>query len=219
VAAIIALRVPVYSSTRPERLNLLHVQDRQSGQASWAIDGPTLANGRPAVAPEALLRAGPFDARAEPVLPWSSRAYLTAPAPAADVPTAELSISETPGDDGGREVRIVLPSSPSGNRFWLYVPQDAGLRGIDLDGTPHGNMMAPVEDGFHRFLCIAPACDGRTVTLQLTSTAPMVAYLVESAPGLPADGDRLIAARGNLAVPSGDGDRRLLVEPIEIASP
>jgi hypothetical protein len=219
VAVIVALRVPAYSSTRPERLNLLHVQDRQSGQANWAIDGPTLANGRPAAVPEALLRAGPFGAQAMPVLPWSSRAYLSATAPGTNVPSAELSIRDTPGADGRREVRIVLPSTPGGNRLLLYVPQDAGLRGIDLEGTPHGTMSVPVEDGFHRFICIAPACDERTVSLHLDGAAPVVAYLVESAPGLPADGERLTAARGYLALPSGDGDRSLLVERIEIAAP
>jgi hypothetical protein len=218
-AAIIALRVPVYSSTRPERLNLLHVQDRQSGQANWVLDGPTLADGSPAAVPEALLRAGPFDAQAMPVLPWSSRVYLTGPAPAADLPAADLSVRDTASAEGGREVRIDLPSSAGGNLWLLYVPQDAELRGIELEGSPHDTMTAPVEDGFHRFLCIAPACDGRTVLLHLDSAAPVVAYLVESAPGPPVDGENLIAARGDLAAPSGGGDQGLIVDRIEIAAP
>jgi hypothetical protein len=208
-AVVVAAWVPVYSESRPERLNILHVADRQAGEAFWVIDaeGP---------APEALRRAGSFAAEPAAALPWSSRLYPVSPA----TPTARDAARQLragPGGDGTRVAEVQLAMPPGSDRATIYVPVAAGLSRIDLVETGHTLETIPTENGCQRFYCFGASCDGLTLGLHLAESAePTTFLIVYSRPRLPDEGDALVAARPLTAVPSGGGDASLVIESVTI---
>jgi hypothetical protein len=209
VAAGVATRVPVYSELRPQRLNILHIQDLQSEQAFWAIETTAFADGGVMSVPEALRQAGSFAAEPRTVLPWSDRQFLVSPA---EAPATPLTVAEVQADtviDGERTIQLRLRVPDDALHVSLVVPEDAGLNQIVVGGTPHTLEQIPVEEGFQRFRCVGPRCDGLTLELHLQSEAAVTFFVTTSSPGLPQGGDTLIAARPTTAVPSADGDTTL----------
>jgi hypothetical protein len=213
-ATAIAIRVPVYSDLRPQRLNLLHVEDRHADRAFWAIDSPWLSDNSAEDVPETLRHAGRFGDEPVAVLPWSSRHYLVAPAPPAAEPAPAVRVLADDRVASERVLTLQLRSARGGNRLSLYVPQAAGLDRIAVVGTPYAIDEIPVRDGYHAFHCYAQACDGITLELLLTSDAPFTAFVVDATPGLPQGGNDLIRARPTTAVPSGDGDVTLVADQV-----
>jgi hypothetical protein len=213
VATGVALRVPASSESRPLRLNLLHVEDRQSNQALWALDGAPLPGNGGASGLNDLLRAAPFSDQWALALPWSSQQYRVAPAMSTTPgPVVTLKSDEHSGAE--RVVRLELRSPSGSNRMSLYVPIAAGLRRIDVAGTPYSFEEPFVEDGHHWFRCIGEACDGLMLELlmQPETDDPVTLIAVDIASGLPRGGEALIAARPPTAAPSGDGDSTLVVD-------
>lgn len=213
-ATAIAIRVPVYSDLRPQRLNLLYVEDRHAGRAFWAIDSPWVSDNSADDVPETLRRAGRFGDEPVAVLPWSSRHYLVAPAPLAEATAPAVRVLADDRVGSERVLTLQLRSPRGGNRLSLYVPQAAGLDRIAVVGTPYVIDEIPVRDGYHAFHCYAQACDGITLELRLASDAPFTAYVVDETPGLPREGNELVRARPTTAVPSGDGDVTLVADQV-----
>jgi hypothetical protein len=215
VAAGVALRVPASAESRPLRLNLLHVEDRQAHQATWALDGAPLSGDGAVPGLDELLRAAPFGDEVAPALPWSSQHYRVAPATAmAAGPVAELLADERAGAD--RVVRLALRSPSGSNRMSFYVPLTAGLRRMDVVGTPYSFEELFAEEGHHWFRCAGETCDGLTLELlmQPESVDPLTLFAVDIASGLPPGGEALIEARPATAAPSGDGDSTLIVDRV-----
>ena len=215
VAAGLALRVPPSSESRPLRLNLLHIEDRQSNQALWALDGAPLSGSGAVLGLDDLLRAEPFGDEGAPAMPWSSRHYRVAPAaPTAPGPVMELLSDERAG--ANRVVRLELRSPSGSNRLSLYVPLAAGLRRMDIVGRPYSFEELFVEDGYHWFRCTGEECDGLTLELQMQpeSDDPLTLFAVDIVSGLPQGGEALIEARPPTAAPSGDGDSALIVDRV-----
>ena len=215
VAAGVALRVPASSESRPLRLDLLHIEDRQSRQALWALDGAPQAGGGAASGLDGLLRAAPFSDEGTPVLPWSSQQYRVAPA-TSTAPGPVVTLRSDVHAGAERVVRLELRSPSGSNRMSLYVPLAAGLRRVDLAGTPYSFEEPFAEDGYHWFRCIGEACDGVVLELLMEPETddPLTIFAVDIASGLPRGGEELIAARPATAAPSGDGDSTLIVDPL-----
>jgi hypothetical protein len=219
-AAGVALRVPAASESRPLRLNLLHIEDRQSNQAVWALDGASLSGSGAVPGLEELLRTAPFDDEPAPALPWSSRRFRTAPAAAtAAGRVAAILADERAGPE--RVVRLELRSPSGSNRMSLYIPVAAQLRRMDVVGSPYSFEEPFAEDGYHWFRCAGEACDGLTLDLlmQPETEDPLILFAVEIASGLPEGGEALIQARPITAAPSGDGDSTLIVDRVVLEGP
>jgi hypothetical protein len=213
LATVVATRVPPFSESRPARLNILHVQDRQTGEARWALGSEAWSGNAASDALQPLLRAGGFSAARAPVLPWRSQAYWVAPAP----PVASQPLVAVLADERVDEVRVIrlrLRSSAAENRLALHVPLEARLRRVDVVGTPYSFASPPAQDGYQAIRCVGAACDGLTLDLHLESEAPPPLFAVETAPGFPPDGQALRAARPDFAAPSGDGDATLLIDRV-----
>jgi hypothetical protein len=208
--------MPVATELRPQRMNLLQVQDQQSGQAFWAIDAPVLANGAGSV-PASLRDVAAFGLDPVRSLPWSSQRYVVARAPSVAAPG---SVVVPLGDErvaGERVVRLQLHVAPGALGVWLYVPEWAGLLRAEVEGTEFTIEGFPAEDGHQWFRCIGPECDGLTMALYLQrsfDTIPL--YAVQIEPGLPAGGDELIAARPATAAPSGNGDVTMVIDRVDL---
>jgi hypothetical protein len=215
VAAGVALRVPASSESRPLRLNLLHIEDRQSNRALWALDGAPPSGTGATLGLEALLGAATFGDQVAQALPWSSQQYRVAPAASTTSgPVAGLLADERAGAD--RVVRLELRSPSGSNRMSLYVPVAAELRRMEVVGTPYVFEAPFVEDGYHWFRCSGEGCDGLTLELlmQPESDDPLTLFAVDIASGLPPGGEALLEARPATAAPSGDGDSTLIVDRV-----
>jgi hypothetical protein len=99
------------------------------------------------------------------------------------------------------------------------MPQAAGVQSFRLarDGAEAVLPAPPVEDGYVRFLCIAPACDGASLAVDLESDAPFTAFISQTTPGLPPADHDLLAARPAAATPRHTGDATILVDRISVA--
>ncbi len=218
IVTVVATQVPASSAWRPFRVNLLHVQDRQSGQAWWAIDDRSGAGVGQASGLQGLMRAGGFTGEPTPLLPWSSQRFPVAPAP----PIAAEPVAEVLGDERAGEERIIrleLRSSGAGTRVSLYVPVAAALRRVEVSGRPAALEGLPVEEGYGRFHCVGAGCDGLGLDLYLESNEPLTLYATETAPGLPEGGSALLEVRPDTAAPSGDGDTTLVIDWVELDAP
>ncbi len=215
-AIVVALRVPIASESRPLRVNLMHVQDRQTGEAVWMIEDQSGSGQGQASGLGAILRAGEFAAEPVAILPWSTQAYPVAPAnPVADrAPLVELLRDERMGET--RVVELELQSSAPDNRVSLYVPVEAGLRRVDLVGMGSGVEGLPVEDGYGRFHCVGADCNGLELELHMENGGALTLYAAERMSGVPAGGSALIEARPATAAPSGGGDESIVVDRVEL---
>jgi hypothetical protein len=217
-AAVVAVRVPPYSELRPQRLNLLHFEDRNSGKAYWLIDNPWLPNNAGLHVPEALRQAGGFGDERVAVLPWSSRHYpiATATPTVAPGPTVEVLADNQMGSE--RVVQLQLQSPRRGDWLALHIPQAAKLKRLEVMGTPYTLAPEISEDGYQTFECYSPAGDGLKLALHLESNDPFEVFIVDYSPGLPPAGARLIQARPKQAVPSGEGDVSLIADRVPIGA-
>ncbi|MCC6457327.1 MAG: M20/M25/M40 family metallo-hydrolase [Caldilineaceae bacterium] len=212
----VASWVPTHSEFRPQRLNLLHVEQRHLDQVNWLIESATLTGETIRDVPQSLRQAAPFGGEPVAALPWSSRQYLVAPATSTSAPAPEIHLLSDARTNGARRLHLQLRSPRGGAQIKLYIPQAASLSHIEVLGTPYIMEETFIENGYHLFACFAPACDGLEVALHLESNTPFTLLIVDATPGLPPGDDMLIQARPNSAVPSQDGDVTLIANELLI---
>jgi hypothetical protein len=210
----VASWVPTHSEFRPQRLNLLHVEQRHLDQVNWLIDSATMAGETIRDVPQSLRQAAPFGSEPIAPLPWSSRQYLVAPATSTTAPAPEIHLLSNARTNGERRLHLQLRSPRGGDQIKLYIPQAAGLSRIEVLGTPYIIEESFIENGYHLFACFAPACDGLEVALHLEGNTPVALLIADATSGLPSGGDVLLQARPNSAVPSQDGDVTLIANEI-----
>lgn len=199
---------PVYSTTAPQPLNVLRIEDTQAGEVRWALDaqGPV---------PEAMLRTRQFGAGESQVFPWQSRRMHVAPDGVA------LTV-EGPGRAISRAadnpLSLSLPAAPDGSQVAVHIPAQAGVEGFVLSrqGSDHVLARPSMEDGYIRFMCIAPACSNVDLDVALSSNEPFTAFVTQTVSGLPQDDDDLIQSRPADAAPRHGGDATILVERIVV---
>ena len=213
-AVVVALRTPSYSEYRPQRLNLIHLEDRQTDTAYWLVEEISPPGLRPPELPAEFHRVGKFGNEPAPVMPWSTRQTYVAPAASASIPASDVQLLSDTAFGGERVVQIQLRSPRSANRVSLFLPEDAGLRQIAIQGSSFVIGEIPIENGYQTFDCFATECDGLTLSLYLESNKPFEMSIVHSSSGLPAGSESLIQARPAWAVPSHDGDVTLVSDVI-----
>jgi hypothetical protein len=100
----------------------------------------------------------------------------------------------------------------------VHIPQEAGVLSLRLSRENEERTLAapPVEDGYYRFLCIAPACDDATLEITLDGDEPFPAFISQTTFGLPESDQDLIAARPVTAAPRHVGDTAIQVERIAV---
>jgi hypothetical protein len=212
IAAAAATQVPIASESRPLRVNLMHVQDRQSEQAWWAVSDQSAAGERGV---GELVRAAGFTGETAAILPWSAEELPVAPAEPRPV-GAVVEVLSDEERDGERIVRLLLRPAAAGRRISLAVPVSAGVRRVEIAGTAHAFDAPAVQGEYGWFHCVGADCDGLELNLSLESDAPVTLFAMERAWGLPDGGQRLVEARPAWAVPSGDGDTTLLIDRVDL---
>ena len=216
VATVVALLVPVYSADRPQRLNLLQVEERHLGEARWLIERDHPAGANAAEVPATLLAAEPFAEAPARAFAWSGRHYLIAPAPTTDVPAPVLEVLADDVVRGERIVKLRLRSPRGADTLSLYVPESTAVQRIVVPNSPYVAEAPAARHGYHAFHCHAAACDGVTVEVHLASADAVDLFITDRTPGLPPAGADLLAARPKTAVPSHDGDGTLIVDRVSL---
>lgn len=215
-ATAIAASEPAYSEARPRRLSVLYHLDADAAAARWIV-------GADAPLPAAFQAAAAFGP-AGPAFPWDTDDAPSFAAPAEQaaglappelVPQADLE----PPPASGRRV-VVRLRSPRGARVAaLFVPEDAGVRAVTIEGVPlppYPEHKRKYIQGGEVYSVVALPPEGVVVAVELESAGPVRAVVWDLSEGLPPAGEALRAARPAWAVPSHGGDRTMVSREVHL---
>ncbi|HEY4125103.1 MAG TPA: hypothetical protein VGM36_10845, partial [Rhizomicrobium sp.] len=198
--------IPAYSEVAPQRLNLAYVEDHAGNRTLWAADA-----GAPL--PDALRAAAKFSHDPEQPYPVAFQKAYVAPAGKFlfAAPTATASA------DAPHRVTIALRGSEQAEQMFLVIPKAAGLKKIEI-----GDWSIPVEpssfnSGNTIIVCLTSDCRAAAVTLGIEAAKPFDVLFGERRFGLPSQGQKLLNARPDTAVPSQLGDGTVLVSKLRVA--
>ena len=200
--------VPVYSVASPQPLNVQRIEDTLADRVLWALD----AEGS---VPAQVLAMRPFGPEPAQAVPWQSRQVYVAPVGeglALDGPAREVTRAT------GEPLRLTLPAAPPGSHVAVHVPAESGIQALRLLRENENLELAPppVEDGFHRFLCIASACDDAVLEISLESNDPLLVFVTQTRLALPDADQDITGSRPPQAAPRHMGDVTMLVERITV---
>lgn len=202
---VAALSLPLYSSHRPQRLNVLYLQGPEASSAVVHLQAREHV-------PQAMLATADFVAEGDYRLPWVRDPLdYVASVEAASIPAPKLVVEGSTETESGREVRLRLASSRGAWRVRLYLPPEAGARSALVEGNEIA--FAPDEEAEPGYTGLAfHGMQSRDVslTLRLQSRDPVQALLVDSAMVLPPAAGQVRAARPATAVPVHSGDRSVV---------
>lgn len=214
VAALLCLGAamarPPYTPDQPRPLNLLFVQDADSGAALWAADASDGA------VPEGLAKAAGFSRDITEPLPWAPRFdAFTAQAPSLAAPSPELTVLSDRTDGDRRRMRIHLRSPRGARSIGLALPATAAIESVRVAGRriPERSVKAALRRAseWQTIEIWAIAAKGVEVELVIGSRDPLPAVLYDESAGLPAAGRSLLTARPRTASPIGRGDRTIVL--------
>jgi hypothetical protein len=187
---------PPYSDAVPQRVSLVLEVDPQ-GQAHW------LAEGWSGPLPESLLEAADFGPRPTHPHPWPGHAQYLMYRASARTPSSSPRLPSSLDRVGPRSLRLEL-----------FVPEEIWALGVKLPPEAQveqarwrGERFKPAANSAGWHFLMVPAQDrSLSVELDFDGAPPSQLQVVEIRRGLPEDGQRLVAARGEAAVPSHFGD-------------
>jgi hypothetical protein len=213
VFAVLALVSPSFAPRSPRVLNVYLHKDADSGASRWLILSSTPL-------PPAVLAAAKFTRQSAPPFPWSPpriRAFA-APAPELNAAAPELTVLEDSTAGGKRHLRLRLTSLRGAPVGTVWIPADARLTSIAIDGQP-----VPMEDlgrpeGWRWRFCsnLTLPARGSELDVVLGATQPTDWYVLDRSYGLPPLGKALLAARSKNAMPGQDGDVTVVSRKVRI---
>jgi hypothetical protein len=212
VAAAVAVFMPAHSVERPQRLNIVHFDNRDEGTSVWVAGDER--EGMPAQ----LRRAAAFGTKAERPYPWSAQKQFVAPAPALDQAGPEVTATSVTPVPDGRLVKATLRSLRAAPSLYLFVPRGAPLRSMSAGGKPVVFGSRPGSSvGRYRVVrfCGVPD-EGVGLELNFAGSSPVEVLILDQSRGLPAAGQALVAARPATAVPSDAGDTTLILRRVRL---
>ncbi len=208
VFAVIAGLQPAYSSSQPQRLNINFIDDHTAGHAEWTAD--TAAR-----LPAPLRAAVPFGAKPQLATPFAqSLSYI---APAGALRFAAPAITQTVAQSGaGRIVTLLLHASPDAARVIVEIPKDAGLVRVTADG----NVFTPSDKSLNPYgtiiACMTGDCAARPIALTFAGRQPVDIVIAEQRSGVPADGQKITAARPDTATAQQSGDTTIILGKVTL---
>lgn len=199
LAAVVAGFTRPFSPAAPERLNIRYVEN--DGRGFWVAD--------PAILPRRLARAGHFSVQVH-VDPVGARGHIGS-AGESLYPPPDVTVGKS-----GNDVNLILKGSAQATGMLLVLPPKVSLTRLSINGIA---MTTPPEAS--RIACSGRECATANIRFTLdTSRATREGSggltLVEIRDGLPPKGAELLKLRPPIAVPSGAGDRTMLVNHISL---
>jgi hypothetical protein len=212
LAAIVAAVLPDYSAAAPLPVNLSCIQNG-SGPVLW-VTGVLKKN--VSLIPE-LMRVGQFTSESHPqmILPWVSKQapLYSSPAVIANLPAANLQILEKSMPGSALCVHARLDAPPEVDRIFLEFPPTASIRSMTIGGQ----VLAPLRTAGWKRFSTTSVHGGGDVSFCLDARGNTDFYLGALTYGLPSEGHKLIAARGDVASESQDGDLTEHLQHIELS--
>ena len=211
VHAAMALMVPPYSPTSPERMNFDYYLDADSGKSSW------LATPNSGVLPGGLRAAAQFGQR-EANLDLAGRAYV-AEAPNLNFPAPTLAIEKTSAAQDGIQYQVLLRSPRGAPEVVLGFPAGSGVESVSLNGhnlPPLSDRVLRYTHGWHAYVCDTVPAAGIEVQFTLQSSGPMSVLLLDKSYGLPIEGSFLEKARPQTTIASQDGDATIVTRHVSL---
>ena len=189
---IASLLVPAYSKDTPRGVSITHIQSTNFEETVWSVSGNEKV-------PADMLSAAPFETGSLPVFGGPRQ---IAPATKID---ADLSVNfiKNTVTDGIRNAEIAVLGADT-DRFALSWSQET-LTALSINGINIDN-----PDTVRNIMCSGRSC--RNLTLTLSFPVEDEAFLIDilsSRFGLGAQGEALMAARPDWAIPRQLGDSRL----------
>ena len=205
VLAVVAGLHPAYSKLSPQRVNIVYFQ--HGGTAHFLADTSWKGVGLEPI-PASLMKAGPF--KADPnawqgLLPFG--AYV-APARNGHFPLPIATVVADRSQGGAIRVDVKLKGSSDASGMIVVIPREAALQSLDLRGQRYD---AQGQSGATRIICWTPDCSDMHLTLVLAKTGKVALSFAEVRYGLPQAGERLQAARPDMAMASQSGDETMLM--------
>lgn len=209
-SAALSLRAPAYTTTQPQPLNVIYLQD-SAGKAH-------VLAGNQYQAPSAQVREAMGKSVAlEPKLPWSQTRQYNAAIESLDLPSAGLTVISQADTVKGREVVARINAGPSAQKIMILLPENARLASIEMDGKRLEQSPASLAiPGFNVFVCHGESCDGKQIRLVLDSRQPLAGQIARITAGVPDRLKVITQSRGKQAVPFGDGDQSIVVSGIHL---
>ncbi|HEX4301698.1 MAG TPA: M20/M25/M40 family metallo-hydrolase [Rhizomicrobium sp.] len=208
VFAAIAGLQPAYSASQPQRLNINFIDDHIAGHAEWTADTGALL-------PTPLRAAAPFGARPELATPFAQSLSYIAPAGALRFAVPAVTQSSAPAG-AGRTVTLLLQASPDAARVIIDIPKSSGL----LRASADGNVFTPSDKSLNPYgtiiACMTSDCAAKPIVLTFAGRQPVDIIVAEQHSGVPADGQKIIAARPNTATAQQSGDTTTIIGKVRL---
>ena len=207
---IIALLMPAYTETYPQRLNLIYLKNQDLKNAYWAVESPDQ------FVPIDVQQAANFENEAA-IYPWSDRLYPIAEADVLDLFAPDLEILSNEVVQGERQVKIRFLSSPEIHEVNLSIPIEHLEAVTVLDTTYSVTPDVPWEEVYN-FVCFGRSCEHVTLTLHFKDDKPADVWLTGVTYGNPQDAQSqaFVQSRPKTAVSSGLGDLILTLQQIKL---
>ena len=201
-----AIATPLYSSWRPQQVNIRYIENLDDGTAKVTLMSPN--------PPEFMLRELDFSRDPQAIYPWTdTKTNNVAVAPPSGWLPPDATVVASNVESGIRTVDVVLQSPRRAHTMALFLPAKAEVRRVVLDGID----LEPIEDR-DGYVIRLTGMNDQPVRLQITmqSDEPVDAWLIDSSTELPASGQSLVAARPPLASPAGQGDSGILARAVRL---
>jgi hypothetical protein len=215
--AAIAFGVPTFSRESPQRVNVLYLKDERAG-AHWLLES-SWAGFRYGSPPPAMLRAADFAREPTPALPFRP-AVVAAPAPDEDLPAPELTVVGREEHGRTRWLRVLLRSPRGAPDLTLAFAPSVSLVGAKLNAATLPPLRPLVRrhvfGGWQPITLLGVPREGIELQIELGSSEPAEAVLVDGTPGLPPAGQGIERARPEWSRPTQDGDTTLALTHVAL---
>ncbi|HEV2298496.1 MAG TPA: M20/M25/M40 family metallo-hydrolase [Candidatus Acidoferrales bacterium] len=212
VHAVMALAMPVYSASSPERMNFDYYLDADNGKAHW------LATPNSGMLPQSLRTAAAFSSSEETLLPLMGKAF-TADAPRIALPPPTLTIEKATSTQGKVEYQALLRSPRGAPEIVIGFPPRSDVDSVSMNGHAISNQrpeMLFYTHDWHAYVCDTVPAEGVELQFTLPSSKPVSVLLLDKSFGLPQEGGFLEAARPRTTIPSQDGDATIVSQHVTL---
>jgi hypothetical protein len=194
---------PAFSQATPQRLSFAFIDDHAANEAYWFA-----ATNAPLPAP--VRGVAQFSKQTNPLFPFPG---FKAPAGPVRFDAAFVDVTQQPSP-GGRTVTLAMKAPDNVAQAIFLIPAAAGVRAYSFNGLRH-ELSTKGDTGDFQLHCMSSDCGHATIAFEVSAT-PVDISVATQAFGLPADGQKLVAARPKEAVPSQNGDVTIVTTKVHI---
>lgn len=201
-----AIAMPLYSSWRPQQVNISYIENVDEGMARVTLMSPH--------PPDFMLEELDFSRDPQAIYPWTdTRINNVAVVTPSGWDPPEAIVVASSVERGIRTVDLVLQSPRQAHTMALLLPAKVEVQQVALDGID----LEPIKDR-NGYLIWLTGMNDRPVRLQITmqSDEPVDAWLFDDSTELPASIQSLVAARPPLASPVHLGDSTVLARAVRL---